>query len=176
MTDDNIITTLMEYSFQKLHTDTKTKFDTPRDQNSKRVQVFTTNFIPSVQNNSLEIRAKTKTDKGAYDSLIYLENVEYVQDESDPSVVSFKSADNTEHFIKPVEAGSNVKVNCTCLDFYYRLAVWNDKNNALQGDAPQPYVRKPNSRRPPANPSKTPGVCKHLIKLFDHIKREGIVK
>lgn len=173
MCDENKI--VIEDTFQRLHNNVKSKFDTPRDEKSRRVQVFTTAYIPSLQNNALEVRAKTKTDKASYDTVISFDEVEYVDGE-DSQAVSIKSTDNTDYNMIPIDQNKNVMVNCTCLDFYYRFAVWNDQSDSLLGKSPDPYVKRGTSKRMPVNPTKTPGVCKHLISLFDHIKREGIVK
>lgn len=166
---------VIEDTFQRLYTNTKNNFDTPRDQNSKRVQVFTTAYIPSLQNKSLEIRAKTKTNNGGYDTIIYLQDINFVEEDT-PTSIKIKSTDNTEYSIEPVDSNTNVQVTCTCLDFYYRFSVWNDKKNSLYGDAPPPYVKRGKGNRMPVNPTKSAGLCKHLIRFFDHIKREGIIR
>lgn len=165
---------VIEDTYQRLYNNTKNNFDTPRDQSSKRVQVFTTAYIPSLQNKSLEIRSKTKTNNGAYDTIVYFQDVEFVEDS--PTSISVKSTDNTDYNLEPIDQGTNVQVTCTCLDFYYRFSVWNDKKNSLYGDAPPPYVKRSKSNRMPVNPTKSAGLCKHLIRLFDHVKREGIIK
>jgi hypothetical protein len=164
---------LLEDNFQTLYNNTVSKFSTNRKNSSQRVQLTTTMFIPSVDNNSLEVRAKTKTDNAAYDSIIYLEAVEYVEAET-PNSTSFVGPDGSEYFIMPVPRSNNVKVNCTCLDFYYSFAVWNDNKNSLFGDSPDPYVKK--TKREPKNPTKSPGMCKHLLKFFDYLVREKIIK
>lgn len=166
---------LLESSFTQLYNNTKNNFTTSRDENSKRVQVTTTAFIPSLQNNSLEIRAKTNTDGKRYDSVIYFEDVEYLNDDNPSNYsISFMGPDNSEYRIVPISSNANVKVNCTCLDFHYRFATWNAAADSLYGTPPPPYVKKTNNKE--ANPSHTPGVCKHLIKLFDYIINQKIIK
>lgn len=164
---------LFEDSFQTMYNNTLSRFSTDRKNSSQRVQLTTTMYVPSVDNQSLEIRAKTRTDAANYDSIIYLEGVEYV-DAQTPNAVSFVSPDNSEYFILPISRNSNTKVNCTCLDFYYSFAVWNDNKNSLFGDAPDPYIKK--THRIPKNPTKSAGLCKHLLKFFDSLIREKIIK
>lgn len=166
---------ILEDSFNKLVNDTKRNFGPSREEKSRKIQVFTTTFLPSLQNNALEVRAKTRSKNDTYDSRIYFENVEFA-DETTPNVASFKGSDNENYYIIPIDNNSNVKVNCTCLDFYYRFSIWNNQKNSLIGDVPPPYIKKRESNREPVNPSKSPGVCAHIIKLFDYVKREGLVK
>jgi hypothetical protein len=54
-----------------------------------------------------------------------------------------------------------VKVSCTCQDFYWRFAPWNDENGCLHGAPPEPYEKK--TDRKPVNPDHIPGLCKHLL-------------
>ena len=163
---------LLEDGFQNLYNNTLRNFP-KRKESSHRVQLVTTMFIPAVDNNSLEVRAKTRTDSGSYDSLIYFENVEFVNPE-DMGATTFVGPDGSEYAIQPIPRNNNVQVNCTCLDFYYSFAVWNDKRNSLFGDSPDPYVKK--TDRAPRNPNHAPGLCKHLMKFFDEMVQDKIIK
>lgn len=162
---------LLEISFQSLVNNTTRNFPTDRKASSQRVQLMTTMFIPS--EGGLEIRAKTSTDNADYDSVAYFDKVDYTDNPNNQSV-TFLAQDNTEYHIQAVRGNANVKVNCTCLDFHYRFALWNDKKQALHGQVPAPYIKKTDSK--PQNPGKIPGVCKHLMKMFEHLKREGIIR
>lgn len=165
--------TLLEDTFQNMYNNTLRKFETNRKGSSQRVQVNTTLYIPAVDNASLEVRAKTRTSNSTYDSVIYFENVEYANAET-PGAIAIEGADGGEYFIMPIPRNNQVKVNCTCLDFYYSFAVWNDGKDSLFGDSPDPYVKKTN--RAPRNPMKATGLCKHLLKFFDTLIREKIIK
>ena len=90
------------------------------------------------------------------------------------SNTTFRGADNNEYHIQPIPLnGSNVRVRCNCLDFYYRFAAWNAGDNSLQGRPAPPY--NPKGERPPVNPTRVPGVCKHVIKVVDRLKQGRIV-
>ena len=164
---------IMEDSFQTLYNNTLNKFSTDRDDSSKRVQIITTAYIPSLNNASLEARAKTKTNNGTYDSIIYLENVEYVEEDVS-NAISFMAPDGAEYYIIPVSRDNNMKVNCTCLDFYWSFSLWNDNKDSLFGDPPAPYVKKTN--RLPKNPTKSAGFCKHLLKFSNVLILEKIIR
>jgi hypothetical protein len=92
-----------------------------------------------------------------------------------PDGVTFKDTSGVDKTITPVQlARTTLRVSCSCLDFKFRFATWNFNDNSLVGNKPPPYVRK-TTTRPEANPLKTPGVCKHIIKVVDTIKAHGIL-
>ena len=90
--------------------------------------------------------------------------------------VTFKATTGEEYTITPINLNDNVvRVRCDCLDFYYRFAPWNFSNDDIYGPKPKPYVRRTNTH-PPANPTKSPGVCKHVMKLTQAMQEAGLVK
>lgn len=131
-------------------------------------------YIPYLDNNALRCDAEVTSGPNKYSPAILFRQVEF-QDENLSSNTTFRAADNNEYHIIPISlAGSNVRVRCNCLDFYYRFSPWNYSNGSLAGEPPPPYQdRDPN--RGPANPTRTPGVCKHIIKLVDRLKQARIV-
>jgi len=108
-------------------------------------------------------------------------NVNYVnmednpEVENDPTLVTFQAADGKDYTIEPIHLSrNNVKVRCTCLDFRWRFAIYNDRDNSLFGDGPGLYQNK--TDRQPNNPQRVPGVCKHLLKLAAELKVNGVVQ
>jgi hypothetical protein len=69
------------------------------------------------------------------------------------------------HFIRPKSEKNDVAVRCDCQDFFWRWNWYDSKDGSLYGTKRGPYVRKTKTR-PPANPKKLPGLCKHLIKFW----------
>ena len=89
---------------------------------------------------------------------------------------SFTGSDGEEHHIEPINLSrNNVKVACNCLDFYWRFSTWNHGANSLNGNPPPPYQKK-NPNRPPVNPQRRPGVCKHILKMAIALKNANIVR
>jgi hypothetical protein len=92
------------------------------------------------------------------------------------NTVRIKATTGEEVTIVPINLRDNiVRVRCDCLDFYYRFAPWNFSNDDIYGPKPKPYVRKTN-HYPPANPSRSPGICKHVMKLAQACQEAGIVR
>lgn len=111
--------------------------------------------------------AKTKSENTCK---ILLEGLNVTDEDNSIELVTTSGNIN----IIPFPDNSDTKISCTCMDFRFRFADVNKKNDALFGKSPPPYVRK-TTTRPPVNPSSAPGMCKHLYKFFDVLEIEGII-
>lgn len=169
---------LLELTYNQLLSQTKrgaTIKDTPREQNANRVQVQEVNLIPSIQDKTLTAKSRTRTTDKHYETIIVFSGVKFFN-EGGHGRQEFQASDGTTYFIDPIRPyKSNVKVRCTCLDFYFRFSVWDQRDKALTGDPPEPYYRKTDSY-PPVNPEKVSGVCKHIIKLTNYLKQERLIR
>lgn len=164
---------ISEALYRTLYDKTLSTFpETDRLSNSKRVQILTAQYIPHFDNDVLEIVASTKTSTSKYNTKVMFDKVQFMDTNYDDKALKLQTYDGV-FYIRPIYMSRvNVKVSCSCLDFHYRFAVWDHKAKALVGNPPPPYVKK--TDRPPVNPNKTPGVCKHLMALFDKLKKEHI--
>lgn len=123
----------------------------------------------------LKVEVVVQSGNKEYHPIILFNNVIYEQ-EDQPTNVSFEAANNEEYHILPIQLSqSNALVRCDCLDFYFRFAYWNASKNSLYGGPIPPYQRKTQTHAP-ANPEKTPGMCKHLLKTADELRTAGLVK
>jgi hypothetical protein len=68
-----------------------------------------------------------------------------------------------------------VQCRCTCMDFYMRMAEWDDQHEALYGD-PFPRYHRKTTTRPEVNPGHIPGLCKHLVGTARYIQSLGILQ
>ncbi len=88
-----------------------------------------------------------------------------VQSEKYPLYVEDQSGKS--YYIQlPITKSTSVQVKCSCPSSRFEFE-WYNKNNvkgksALIGQ-PRKYTRVPGSTRPPKNPDKIPGLCKHLV-------------
>lgn len=162
---------LLELSYFDLSGRTNQAFGNERQKESNRVQIPNgIVYIPMMSNNALRIAAKTTTDnEPTYNTRVLFENLNYT-DEDTSDTFTFKGTDGSMYYIIKPPKSLDVKVNCSCLDFYYRFALWDSGFKSLDGDAPPPYIKKTDSA--PVNPTRTPGVCKHIMALMDRINSE----
>lgn len=170
---------LLETSYSTL--DQRTRAFVPRASSTARqnaigpIQVTKMELIPARPSQQLQVRAEVSSNNSKYSPSVSFEGV--VFDDSDqPDNITFTGVDNKEYHINSIELNSlNVKVKCNCLDFYYRFAPFNNNDGSLLGNPPPPYQRKTDTR-PPANIQKTPGVCKHIMKVITALKDVDIVR
>ena len=137
------------------------------------VQVQTIPFAPSGEL-KVETVARSGESGKTYHPILMFQDVQYEEADTDQNV-SFTGHDGKEHHIQPISlAKNNVKVRCDCLDFYYRFFPHNNADKSMYGNVPRPYVRKTNTR-PPANPQKVPGLCKHLLAAAEALINTGLI-
>ena len=115
---------LLELTYNKLLSQTKsgaTIKNSPREQNSRRVQAQEVNLIPSITDKTLTARSRMQSKEKHYDVWIVFSGVSYF-DEGGHGRQSFQGSDGTTYWIEPIRPyKSNVKVRCDCLDFYFRF-------------------------------------------------------
>lgn len=137
------------------------------------VNVGNIQFVPIA--NGLQVNAQSRSNGHDYTQQMIFSDVETAP-EGAPDTASYVGTDGTTRTIQPIPlATAQAKVNCNCLDFHYRFAKLNYSNDALVGNPPPLYQRKTQTR-PPANPARVPGICKHIIRLVDNLKQQGILR
>ncbi len=169
---------LLELTYNQLLSQTKqgqTIKDSPREQNANKVSVQEVNLIPAVQQKTLTAKSRTRGKDKFYETIIVFEGVSYFN-EGGHGRQEFQAADGSSYFIDPIRPyKANVKVRCTCLDFYFRFSVWDQRDKALTGEPPEPYRRKTDSY-PPVNPQKVSGMCKHIMSLVKYLKTQRLIR
>ena len=168
---------LLEMTLYQLDRSTTNAFGPERQVRSNRIQVNQIQFTPvqAAGNTQLNVVAKIRGTTGnPYESTIVFKRVK-LEDQDLPTNITVKSTGGQDLHINAASLNStDVQVRCTCLDFYYRFALWNHRKKSLYGDPPDPYVKTTN--RPPVNPTQKPGVCKHIYKLMLRLKSQGVMK
>lgn len=87
------------------------------------------------------------------------------------SIVLFKNVKYIDK--KPLyDETNNISVRCSCGDFHWRFTHFNHLNKSLYGRDRAKYeaIYDPGS----ANPTKSPGLCKHLMKLIEMTIKNGM--
>ncbi len=167
---------LAELSLGKLQRNTDQFFDTDREGRSHDVAVSNIAYTPSVEGKSLLCETVATTEDGSYRVFIELDGVT-VSTQPQTGMTEIQATNGEKYFIAPVSYNLNqAKVSCQCLDFYMRFAFYDYNADALYGDKPKPYVKRPGSTRGPANPSRVPGMCKHIRATAYKMQDEGVLK
>lgn len=167
-------------SYQELERKTITAF--PRTRKRQHavhpVQIVRTEFTPYIGTRNLLVRGQAKS--GTYNNVFYKPmlffNEIVFEKEDTPQNVSIKASDGKDHHMQQIDLSDNiVRVRCDCLDFYFRFSPWDFSNDDLYGPKSKPYVRK-TTTYPPVNPTRSPGVCKHIMKLVLTLRDARLLK
>lgn len=192
-------------NYDQLYTSTVRAFPRTRKRQhaTQPIQIVRTDFTPYIGTRNLLVRGQARSgtyNNVYYKPMLFFNEVQYIQGEQQAeeqpdqrqgtegdmgereaevteqqNTVKIKATTGEEVTIVPIQLRDNVvRVRCDCLDFYYRFAPWNFSNDDIYGPKPKPYVRKTN-HYPPANPSRSPGICKHVMKLTQACQEAGIV-
>lgn len=140
--------------------------------------------LPNANNMLVEgvvANPQSETKPGAvYNPKILFGDVEFHTPEneeqvSDPNTLTIEGKNGKEFTISPIVlAKNNAKVQCNCLDFWWRFSHYNHRDQSLLGYDVGYYKKRTN--RPPVNPRQVPAMCKHLLKLAIELKNNGLVK
>ncbi len=169
--DDEV---LNELSLSNLKNNVNREFGRDREVRSNRIKVINYEAIPSVGSKELLLKARIVGEEGKYQVSVRFTNIRF-SDTLAPGFAEVTGLDGVTYFVRQTTlAQTSVKVKCNCLDFYWRFATWNHGRKSLEGDPPPPYVKL--TDRPPVNPNKVPGACKHILKFMTFIKNEGIAR
>lgn len=149
--------------------------DTKKRQHATgEVAVQNIQYIPYVGMKMLHVKSVATSNGHRYTQSLQFNSIAFESVDTDANV-TFTASDGSDAHIQPLDLTQlNVKVRCSCLDFYYRFANYNSQDKSLVGKAPPVYVKKTN--RPPVNPTRVPGMCKHLLKLVDELRHVGMIK
>ncbi len=167
-------------AYQELERKTITAFPKTRKRQHvvHPIQIAQTQFTPYIGTRNLLVRGQAKSgtyNNVYYKPMLFFNEIEYEEEDS-PQNVSIKATDGKDYFMQPIDLSQNiVRVRCDCLDFYHRFAPWDFSNDDLYGPKPKPYVRKTNTY-PPVNPTRSPGVCKHVMKLVLTLRNSRLLK
>lgn len=168
---------ILEMTLYQLDRSTINGFGPEREVRANRVQINSIAFTPTQAKGGTQLNCVAQvigTTGNRYQSTIVFKNVK-TEAEDTPQNITVKGTTGEDIHLTSISLNSsNVQVRCTCLDFYFRFALWNQRKNSLYGDPPDPYVKT--TDRPPVNPQQKPGVCKHLYKLIQKLKVQGIMK
>jgi hypothetical protein len=145
-----------------------------RQHATQSVSVAQVKFTPYVKDKTLRVSAVATNSGNQYTPTILFNEVTFEPEDTSTNT-TFIASNREEYNIRPISLKDHtVKLRCNCLDFHHRFAVWNFQDDSLYGKKPPTYIPKTN--RPPVNPLRVPGLCKHLLKLIRQLKTVKIVK
>ena len=124
-------------------------------------------WMPFVGMKTLFIRGLANQNEGReYSPIILIKKVHFL--EKGGRVIK---TDGQNYFLEQISFNNDVLLRCNCADFSFRFNFYDYTDKSLYGRKRKKYESKGG---PPANPMKMPGMCKHLLKLIEVLKNDGI--
>jgi hypothetical protein len=148
-----------------------------RQHATNEVNVREIRYIPvrtTAEGGALQLASTTTSNSHTYKQQLLFSDVHFAEEDAEDNI-TFRATDGQEYHVQPITMdGNRIRVNCNCMDFHMRFALWNFNNDTLMGRKPPPYRRKTDNR-PPVNPGQVDGMCKHLIKVCDQLRQQGLI-
>jgi len=134
-------------------------------------------YTPFVGVKTLSVRAEVQgaSENKVYKVIILFTGVDYSATQDTKHPIKIKVTGKKYVWMAPITLRHKVSASCGCLDFYFAFAHWNWKAGALYGKKRKQYIRK-TTTRPEVNPNHVPGLCKHLIAVWQKVKRSKYFK
>ncbi len=145
-----------------------------RQHATNEVTINNVSYIPYIGMKMLHVKSMSTSNGHQYQQALQFNGVAFEPEDTDNNA-TFQASDGEDYHVQPLQLnGHYVKVRCSCLDFRFRFADYNSQDKSLVGRPPPLYQRK-TTTRPPANPARVPGMCKHLLKLVQMLQQYGLV-
>lgn len=140
------------------------------------VSVVDLDIVPEVGMKAITFRGEMKGSSSNYNTKIKFVRIKFYDEKADAgkNAVAVKTKGG-EVYIKPLSASSDeVQLYCSCPDMRHTFAHQLDNEGSWIGK-PSSYQRKPGSNRPPRNPTKAAGMCKHAWNLIKYLESKGYI-
>jgi hypothetical protein len=167
---------LIESSLSELYKSTVLAFPTTtrRQHATNTIKITHLEWVPWIGMKTLFVKGLAQNEGKEYSPIILFKKVNYLSE----SVKNAKTLiDNVgkKHIIEQLSfEDQDVLVRCPCKDFFYRFNYYNHIDKSLYGHKRKKYeaLYRPGS----ANPEKSEGLCKHILKLVKALTESGIIK
>ena len=112
--------------------------------------------------------AENIENKKEYNPLILFKKINFIQNENS---INIKASNGNNYSIEKINNSNDVSVRCDCKDFYWRGNYYNHLDKSLYGSKRARYESQGLFS---VNPTESPMMCKHIIKLALALENAGI--
>lgn len=161
------LASLYKSAVEAFPTTTKRQFST------HTVKVEKIQWLPFEGLKTLFVKGLLSNEGKKNDCVILFKQVAY-RDSEGRGIVPVAASDGRKIWIERLSlGGTDALVRCSCGDFRWRFSHWNGVDKSLYGRGPRKYeaLARPGS----SNPSESPGLCKHLMKMAKILRESGVL-
>jgi len=144
---------------------------TKRQYATDTINITNVTFRPFLGMRTLFVKALAQNEGKEYSPIIVFKNVQYHQNQN-PDLIKI-TEDGNDHFFEQLSMNTDVILRCGCADFYWRGVHFNHLDKSLYGRDRKRYEAMYNPGS--SNPTQSPIMCKHLIKLADTMRENNII-
>lgn len=164
------IEVLDEASLNKLYDQAVQAFPqtTKRQYATQPVLIEKINWTPYLGMNTLFVKAEARNADRHYNPMILFKGMTYGTGDVDIMANNGQKVS----FDKISPESTDALVRCNCDDFKWRFNYYNHLDKTLYGRKRAKYEAKYNPGS--ANPTKSPGMCKHIMKMMEVLESANI--
>lgn len=166
---------LDETTFAQLYNATISAFPNTKYRHNvvDTIKVRNVKFVPYQGLNTLFIQALTENiEKNTeYKTMALLKDIDYKNIKKPIKI--FDEYGKQYVLEKPLINKNDVLIRCNCKDFMWRFNYYNSLDKSLYGRTRAKYESIGTTK---INPSKSPGACKHILKLFEHLIVKKVIE
>jgi hypothetical protein len=168
---------LHESNLQDLYVSTIQAFPTTtkRQYATDLIRIVELNWTPFLGVKTLFIKGIANSEESGkqYSPMVLFKGVNYHNSKDHQDWIEIVANDGRNYVFEKLNSENNVLVRCDCNDFKWRGIYANHLDHSLYGRNRKKYE---SLGGPPANPTNTPMMCKHLIKLVKSLDKAGILE
>lgn len=144
---------------------------TKRQHSTDTVKITELNWVPFLGVNTLFVKGLAQNGQNEYNPMILFKNVSYHPLKDNLNWVEIVASDGRNYIFEKLNDENSTSVRCNCEDFKWRGNYANFLDKSLFGVKRKKYESQGG---PSVNPTNSPMLCKHLIKLVKVLENSGI--
>ena len=145
---------------------------TMRQHATNPIKITNLHWVPYKGMKTLYIRGLAQNEGKEYSPNIVFKQVKYHLDLG-VNIITLIDNNDQKYFLEQLSMDDNdVLVRCNCPDFKFRFGYYNHLDKSLQGRKSKKYEGQGLWE---SNPTHSPGLCKHIMKLMKVLDESGIV-
>jgi hypothetical protein len=169
-------TYINESSLNNLHQSAVAAFPgtTKRQHATQPIRITRLEWIPFLGMKTLYVKGLAQNEGKEYKTAILFKGVNYHRERDVPNLARLMTGGEEYLLDRLSLEDTDVMLRCNCGDFYWRFNYYNHLDRSLYGRKRRAYEAV--GGRPPANPTESPGMCKHLMKTVRALRESGVIQ
>lgn len=146
---------------------------TMRQHATQPIKVTNIHWTPHPHFKTLYVRGLAQSEGREYNPTVLFKKVKF-HPHAQQSLLTIAASNGQRHYIEQLSLEDTpVQLRCNCGDFHYRFRYYNFLDHSLFGPKGKEYASS--GLRGPINPTESPGMCKHVMKLMQALHQAQLI-